>query len=384
MSAKSIENPHDAVQLKKINDAWWFVSCEGEMFVSLGINHVEAPLMAGPHNRERTKGTYGSDFVNAEGLWNPEGDGVRRWTTRVRVDMRRWGFNTFGYHTMVPYQYLGSGLHYVRRAFTAAIEPYHRNMETPNIFSDTFADRTRRTLETVCADGCSDPYLLGYAFADCPPWRTDTAHAQLWLDSLAVERGGGTSVEQLAEQWYRLHHDLVREFDPCTPILGDKLLLGPDGVPDYLIPLLKEYTDLVYVQWQGHFADQMDVLRDLHAATGLPILLGNSSFSVHLPCHKPHSKGSPVASQMEVGQAYADYLRAALSEPYIVGWHYDGYVEGRPGVEPDYDPTLCRQCGLLDPDERVHEDAVTWIRSANAHAMLWHSRVSSSCSGERG
>ena len=420
-----------AVSLREVNGAWWFVDAGAQLFVSLGLNHVEAPLMLGPHNRRRTLKRYGADFVLPDGTPNPEGEGLRRWLKRVRVDMGVWGFNTLGYHTMVPQQLLGNGLHYVRRACTCGIEPYRRDVAYPDIFSDAFASDVERRLTPVCAEVREDPFCLGYAFADCPPWRVPAANApathpwiahlasapastagkQAWLqllrerhesaeavaktyglqaadwDGLAATDDWSAATDpktaradseamlaQLAERWYHVHCEVVRREDPFRLVLGDKLVCGPEGLPDYLVPIVARYTDVLYIQWYARFDEQVEVLRDLHQRTGLPVLLGDSSFSVHLDCHSPHSKGIPVANHLEVGESYAGYLRAAMETGFVVGWHYCGYIEGRKGVTPDHAPTLERQCGLLDPFENEHADAVAWLRGANDHANIWHAR----------
>jgi hypothetical protein len=193
-------------------------------------------------------------------------------------------------------------------------------------------------------------------------------------DPAAVQADSTGMLAQLTDRWYSLHAATVRREDPHRLILGDKLLCGADGLPDYLLPILDEHTDLLYLQWYAHFEEQQATLRDLHERTGRPVLLGDSSFAVQIEGQPLRTKGLLVEDHLRVGQCYADYLRAAMESGFVVGWHYCGYIEGRQGVTPDYDPTLERQCGLLDPFENEHSDALAWLRVANEHANIWHAR----------
>jgi hypothetical protein len=420
-----------AVFLREINGAWWFVDPDAKPFVSLGLNHVEAPLMLGDHNRSRTLKRYGDDFACEDGSWNPDGEAPRKWLTRVRTDMRQWGFNTFGYHTLAPRDMLGSGLYHVQRAGAYGIEPYRRNPVRPDLFSPACAAEIERRVAQVCTLSRTDPFCLGYAFADCPPWSSpepnqqglhpwvaalasapaSTPGKQAWMshllaryddvatvarvyglggqtwdevasvddwstvgDPAAVQADSTGMLAQLAERWYSLHAATVRREDPHRLILGDKLLCDPSGLPDYLLPILAKYTDLLYLQWFALFDEQVATLRDLHERTERPVLLGNSGFAVQIEGQPLRTKGILVDDHLRAGQCYADYLRAAMESGFVVGWHYCGYIEGRQGVTPDYDPTLERQCGLLDPFENEHTDALAWLRVANEHAAVWHAR----------
>ncbi len=184
---------------------------------------------------------------------------------------------------------------------------------------------------------------------------------------------------QTVDRWYALRADAIRRYDPDHLILGDKLGGGTaapgyreprhPNLPDWLMPILARHVDVVSVEWYGEFEDQVAALRAIHLATGKPILLGDSSFSQVQPQQLGDAKGVHEPSQAAVGAAYARYLRAALGEGYIVGWHFCGYMEswwgggrGKP------------QNGLKDPFDVPHADAVDAIRVANAAACDWHAR----------
>lgn len=388
-----------AVSLREVNGAWWLVTPAGELFVSLGLNGVQAPAMLTPRSQRHTLNRYGEDFVGADGLWNPAGEGVRRWLGHVRKEFQQWGFNTFGYHTVAPREQLGGGLYYVCQACGQSPSGY------PDLFSAAFVADLDRRLSAVCAEARSDAACLGYAFADQPPWQETplaaglhpwvrqlaeapaaTAGKQAWLGILRTNHGSAASAAQvyglaaegwddlaqardwnpgdgaggpdnqamlalLADRWYRLHSQIVRREDPDRLILGDQLHAGPDGLPEFLVPVVSEYTDLLFVAGDVPFATQAESLRLLHQRTDLPVLLASSS---------------PAPGPQEMGPGYADQLRAIMEAGYVVGWHYDGYL----------DPTAAEGAprGLVGPLGTVNTDAVTWLAAANQHADIWHAR----------
>lgn len=182
----------------------------------------------------------------------------------------------------------------------------------------------------------------------------------------------------IVERWYQMQHDAVRRYDPNHLIFGDKLGGGPADVgyrgtnhpeiPEYLYSILSKFVDVVTIEWYGQFEDQVAALRAIHAATGKPILLGDSSFSEVQPRQDGKAKGVIVGSQAEVGDSYARYLEAALTEPYIIGWHFCGYIESFATQGARFQP----QNGFIDPFETVHQEAVTRVKAANAKAVRWH------------
>ncbi len=397
-----------AVSLREVNGAWWLVAPDGELFVSLGLNRVEAPLMLTPDNRRHTLKRYGDDFAGPDGHWDPQSEGVRRWLGHVRKDFQQWGFNTFGYHTIAPRHLLGDRLYYVCRACTCPFPGDGSTREYPDLFATDFVLDLERRLGAVCAEARYDAACLGYAFADQPPWQeatavpglhpwvrqlasqpAATAAKQAWIAILRRNHGDAASAARaygldagdwgelakteswpdggesptcqadnqamlalLADRWYRLHSHIVRREDPDRLILGDKLHCGAAGLPEFLLPIVSEYTDLLCVAGDIPFAEQTAALAHLHQRTGLPILLATS----------PRT----TTSSGEAGMRYADQLRAVMEAGFVVGWHYNGYLDG---TGPDAVPS-----GLVDAAGSARADAVTWFSVANQHADIWHAR----------
>ena len=367
----------------------------------------------------------------AEGLsdFDADGEATKKRMEQVFADFDDWGFNTFGIHTPMPRKLYRHRFAYVQPIRTARIEMYwyDKNRELPDVFSEEFQRRVEEKARPIVLDCKDDPNLLGYAFSNIPPWTGYGRAKQFgdydispWIDairSLPAEAAGkkvwitllqqryseakmaakshdvsGTTWEKLAdvtewptptekgpladteaflasiaETWHRIHFEAIRRYDKNHLILGD-WLMGNMAIPDFLMPILKKYVDVVVFRAYGYFKGQEPTLRRIYEATGKPIISGDSSFSRVQPNQK-RAKGIHFDTDEKVGEAYADYLKAALSEPYMIGWHYCGYVEGWEGQAH----WLCaNQNGFKDLFENIHEDTVAHVRRANAQAIQWH------------
>ena len=354
----------------------------------------------------------------------PHGDAARRWYRKIRSDLLKWGFNALGYHTTLPRHLFRLDLSYVQAIAAARLERYSGRAGLEVEHLDPFAESTRKHVERallpLCQDCSGDRNLIGWAFNDVPEWRAPEppalhpwvravasgspaspgkrrwvellerrhgdvvsarrAHgvqASGWMDfpgitdwpegaTEAAHADGQAFLEIIAEQWYKVYYWAVKRCDSEHLILGGKLHGG--HLPDYLLPVLERYVDVVYIQWYGRMDEQRDRLIEIHRKTGKPILLGDSGFSV-VADGQEGAKGVKVETQAQVGEEYHRYLRAAMELPFVVGWHHCGYVEGRPELGA-YFPG--RQCGFVDPWGNVHTDAIVRVQEANRMAEPWH------------
>ena len=404
----------------------WLVNPAGERTLSLGVNHVEPKLMLMPYNREQTLARYGQDFVSGQ-EFNPAGAGARKFTQGVLANLSDWGFNTLGYHTTLPSSLFRTAVAYCPLARPISLS--RLDAEFVDVFAADVAARIDTGIRAIVEPARDEPNILGWYFNDVPPYDPALSHrisaVHPWVQTLlalpAGSPGKATLIDvlktryasaseaaqacgqsassweglaaitewsrllaadeeallsKIVDRWYALQCDAVRRYDPNHLILGDKISIGSvragpgatGGLPSYLLPILAKYVDVVTIQWYGYFPDQAATLRSIHAATGKPILLGDSSFAAIQPRQNGQSKGVIVDSEAEVGKAFAEYLQAALAEPYIIGWHFCGYVESYAGPNGRMQP----QCGFIDPFEVPHEEALSQVRAANAAATRWH------------
>jgi len=303
--------------------------------------------------------------------------------------------------------------------------------EKPDVFSGEFEAKSDEAAKRACGLCAEDPNLLGYCYCDLPHWSgperskqggakrptvgasdspwadalrsqpAGTAGKQAWIDLLksrhaspaeaaAVYGLGASSWDQLAserdwsgandaqaaandsqafmatiaERWYGVLHAAIRKYDQKHLIFGDKLQYS--RIPPFLYPILKKYVDVISIQDEEDLPDQMALFTRVYEGTGKPMISGDSSFSVQ---HKNQisCKGRHVATYREVGDSYAAYLKGMLSLPFVVGWHYCGYVECWNALD-----RIPGNTGFKDPLGNVYTEAVGRVRAANALAIEWH------------
>lgn len=129
----------------------------------------------------------------------------------------------------------------------------------------------------------------------------------------------------ILQKYYQVTHDAVKRHDPNHLILGDRYN-GNTFVPDVAIEAMKPYVDVFSVQYYGIFEEQKDDLETWHRKSDKPLLLCDSCFSV-VDENMPNPFGHHVQSQEERAEAYEGYARKVFEMPYIVGWHWCGYID---------------------------------------------------------
>ena len=174
----------------------------------------------------------------------------------------------------------------------------------------------------------------------------------------------------IAERWYSVHCKFIRQHDPNHLILGDTLE-NLANFPDWLLPIVKKYVDVVFIQAFSPFDLQQPHLIRLYEAIGKPIINGDSSFGVPKPPHQTRVKGWRVKNLKEMGEYYYAYLEGIMSLPFMLGWHHCGFMEQWDGAKPK-DAATVNENGFMDPFEKPYEEVLTQVILANSKAVEWH------------
>ena len=382
------------------NDRWWFRGAAGERFVSLGINHVQSDCWLAPYNRAYMLDRYGADLEGPDGRFNGDGEGLRRLLAQVKEELRGLGFNTFGMHTYdVPPELYGDEFYYCAAIdfFPLGSRYKFKQQRFPDIFAGEFRQKLEAHIAACCALHRDRKQFLGYAYSDIPRWyfyegqSRDREPVHPWVRDLlslpdgapgreacravvgdadvATREQSDAILRRVVEFWYKLHARLIRKHDPRHLLFGDKLH-SPHRIPEWFLPILRENVDLLFLQWYCPIEDQEATLRKLHAATGKPILNGDSCFSCPKPPRQTKVKGYKVPSQAAVGEAYAAYLEGAMRLPFMLGWHHCGLLEQWDGgKQNDWE---INENGLFDPFEKPYPEITAAVKRANRQAARWH------------
>ncbi|AUV84548.1 beta-agarase (plasmid) [Salinigranum rubrum] len=303
----------------------------------------------------------------------------------------------------------------------------------PDPFSDEFERDVAHRVEQVCLKHRAEENLLGYFYADLPwwqlrpdeqrdydehtfifPWATaiiqmdaDAAGKQRWVEVLqdayhsaseaadvynidadswddlaetkdwfdptddeSVYEDLLTLMRGVADRWYGLHEEYIRQYDGKHLILGDK----QNFIPEWLFPFLEEYVDVTLIQKYEPFEAHHETVERLYEKTGNPIVNGDGSFSIVRDEQSvAGSKGYHFDTEEEVGEAYRQYVRKSLEQPYMLGWHHCGVIEQWDDSERGDIETS--ETGFLDPYETEYDVITDHIEEANRMAAQWHGDV---------
>ncbi len=175
----------------------------------------------------------------------------------------------------------------------------------------------------------------------------------------------------LAEQWYGMHHDAIRKYDPNHLILGDKNMVMWHY--EWMMPAMKKYVDVVTIQAYGRWSVDGKTADRLYEELGKPIYNGDGSYSYVQPNQKDFgAKGWRTKAQSfeEVAAFYEETLEGMMAKPYMIGWHHCGCLEQWDPAERGDSPM--NENGFMDPFENYHTEWTDVIREVNAKAAELH------------
>lgn len=402
-------------RLQRMDDRWWFITPQGHGFLSVACNHLEASFLRASYNHEH---------------WRDVAQHRGRFTEMCVEDARSWNMTALGYgESYDPPQFP-----YVRRLNLPGLSTWRPEGVFPDPFEPDFEQTARDEARRACETVQNDPFLLGYLLPDCLEWpqlgRASKRRNLNWIDDLKARDGRSAGkrayvalmrtryaeladfnavystnfnrwdelwgasewvygvpnrpdtaraddnafLELLAQRYYSVACHAVRAFDSNHLILGETFE-GNRGVPDALLSVAGGEFDALCVQFYGNWKDQIELLNTWHEATGLPVLLADSCFSCTSPA-MPHTCGPRLSDHKARADAFERYARQALACPFVVGWHWCGYIDGSLELEARQ-----QHQGLKDAWGEPHEPLCSRVREvfADLYEMHLHADQSQAC-----
>jgi hypothetical protein len=399
--------------LEEIGNRWWFVDPDGYAYICLAVNHIMADTLREPYNEHVFVEKYGN---------------TEAFHLNVGKDLRSWGFTALGTYNddelqprvNMPYFHLFRLLNICgywgswtfREEYAPLAYRYF-----PDIYSQAWLDECEEKIERGCARLCDDPLLIGYFFSDVPVWY----QVDRWVDALRMRSGEapgkthyvqkmaerygndisqwnavyGTAyrgfedmmanpfrrisvndrarviqddqafVRQIARDYYRLVHDLIKSHDPNHLLLGDKYD-GNAGIPPFVLEEAKPYIDTLCVQYYqiDSFTDHIARIDHWQKLVEKPVLDTDSSYAVP-KLKMPNPYGPHCANQHERGLCHKRYAETFFRRPYGVGWLWCGYIDnlkgsGRPGTQE-----IHQHSGLKNEFDEPHADCTDLVTQTN-------------------
>lgn len=366
-------------RVEKINDRWWFIDPEGNLFWSNGSCCIEprsdlsrlkgreyifaalppAELTASLQQTQRR----GNTSFYTWNLYRRFGsEWYQKWTDLTFNRMDSWCLNTIGNWSDPN---LGKGQ---RKAYVATLNGWgieNGIMGMPDVYEPGYPGQVDSAAALQCAPRRNDPFLLGYFIGNEPPWPGREAElANLILEGEVTPMqtelknflSSGDSPERRKEfiyQSYTRFLDIVctaiKRHDPNHLNLG--LRLG--GVnPDEIIKASKTYFDVFSINIYDYTA-KPEMVQNIYELTGLPLIIGEFHFGV--PGRGLAPGLAQTSNPEERAVAYRYYVENAAANPAVIGTHWFQWIDqpstGRFDGE-NYN------IGFVDVTDRPYQDMV--------------------------
>ncbi len=381
--------PSGFFRLEK-RERWWFVTPEGNAFLSLGMNHVHPGWLNQVYNAEHWRKAFGAERYN-DAKWK---EGVR---AKVAADLAAFGYNTLGVHNNHAALRPKIDTAWIKPVVFANthhwLEP--DQMEFPDVFSAEFERHCDDLARKECAPLKGDPWLLGYAMTDCPilteidaaarpthvygsargataTWPRAlrnlpasapgkrayvdfmrTRHSSWILHFNEVYETNFESWEDLlkAENWRPgVDPNNAKEIQDNRAFLAkvvdqyysvtaaalrrhdpNHLVFGDKlnantDSGDLVVPITAKHTDLVFYQMYGRWREQRPVLARWSKLTDKPFFNGDGAF--HAPhANMPNPHGPHAVDQEHRAEMTREFCERMFAREDFVGWSVCGWVE---------------------------------------------------------
>lgn len=424
--------------LMKRSGQWWLISPEGNPSFFTGICnapslHWDATPVTGrefvfeslPPTDGPYKSAWGNDYwgdlktrylaPQAASLIAQFGDAWRETETERAIRrMRAWGFSGMGKWTLLPQQ---TKLPVLKREGVANL------VRHPDTFDPAIRERFRAALAEQVAGQQKDPYIIGWSLGNemDETFSPEEVRAILRRDDeapagkramidFAVQKIFGGDVKQLAGAWNV-------SADSAQDLYNLKLKPRPQDIEPLRLFVADNYFAFVYrtmkeldpnhlyfghwilpTYWHNendwrHVAPHCDVIGfDLYEydfndekvqkvirESNKPVFCGEFAFVPYWDGQRGYGRfRTAVKDEQEAGQRYAQWVKAAATNPYCIGvsvfQYRDEPVTGRGPVARSAPAAVMGEnyaFGMVDVTNQPRWRLLEQVREANVSASKW-------------
>jgi hypothetical protein len=337
------------IRLAEVDGRQWLIDPAGNPFFAHGVTHLSNPA-------------HGLD--------------VRK----IGEACKQLGFNAYGCGCPHP---LKADLPYLEGRQFVPMSTYSVSGGGFG-FVDIFDPAVRAELEDAVKKMCfanrKNPNLIGYCWTDLGAWPLKNETGSNWVKFiralpanapgrkayaafLSKWRGEDADARDLAfltliaREYFRVLGEANRRFDPDHLVFGDRFSFNTI-VPEVIKEMLP-HVDAIAIQPPYRPGFPKAKFEEIHRLTGKPILL--CDFAIRFKDGDKNIRGyKPEESPALAGQRYAEYIRAALATPYILGAFWCNPVDSAPG----FNKTGVKQ-GIFDKGLTPRPDLNQAIRELN-------------------
>ena len=371
-------------RVEKIDEKWWFVDPEGYLFLSVGVDCMNASVRTTTEGREFVfDGLKGNDGYADYYHWNIQkryGEGnEKEWINTAIKRMHSWGLNTIAnwssreiiasnqmpFVLTLPGLKLGEGI-----------------MGLPDIYNPQYAIDIDKAIGEMATSYKDNPWLLGYFVGNEQPWPGQESvlcdrilalgnNAPIKKELQAyLEKNSDTPqnrklfVYDTFDRFLELVNRTLKKHDPNHLNLG--MRFGGHTSNELLTITGKHFDVFSFNCYE--FQPSTDFMKRIDEQTGLPIIIGEYHFGV--PDRGMAAGIVQVPNYEERGNAYRFYNEQGYSHPSLIGAHWFQWIDqantGRMDGE-NYN------IGLLDITDRPYPEMVKAMQESHKRLYKIHS-----------
>jgi hypothetical protein len=154
----------------------------------------------------------------------------------------------------------------------------------------------------------------------------ESAWANAKSDAPAVMNDNKAFVKIVARQYYQVCHDEIRKLDPHHLIFGDRYAGTDLRLLEDVIKEAAPYVDGVAIQPFDRDRYSAALYDRVAKITGKPILLCDFAVNFATPQY-PYGMWGSWPTEDKAADVWAQYLKDAFSQPYVVGIHRCEYID---------------------------------------------------------
>lgn len=367
---------------EKIDGKWWFIDPEGYLFLSIGVDCINASVGTTTEGREfvyeELTATEGYADFYRRNISRRYGDGNEsEWINTAIKRMHAWGLNTIANWSsgeiiasnQMPFVLTLPGLQ------------LHKGiMGLPDVYNPQYAADIDKAIGEMAQKYKDNPWLLGYFVGNEQPWpgqekilcdrilnTTDTPikkELEAWLAQKGdSEDSRRAFIYSTFDKFLGLVNAILKKHDPNHLNLG--MRFGGHTSNELLAITGKHFDVFSFNCYE--IQPSLDFMRRIDEMTGLPIIIGEYHFGV--PDRGMAAGIVQVPNYRERGNAYRFYNEQGYSHPSLIGTHWFQWIDqsntGRMDGE-NYN------IGLLDITDRPYPEMTDAMNSTHKRLHMIH------------
>ncbi|MDR3141303.1 MAG: hypothetical protein LBU37_06230 [Tannerellaceae bacterium] len=368
---------------EKIDGRWWFVDPEGCLFLSVGVDCMNASVRTTAEGREfifdgLTENSGYADYYRLN-VQRRYGEGNEtQWVNTAIKRMHNWGLNTIANWSsreitdsnQMPFVLTLPGL-----------KLHEGIMGLPDVYDTQYAKDIDAAIGEMGAVYKNNPWLLGYFVGNEQPWPgqesvlcervlalKDDAPIKKELQRF-LDKNGDTLknrevfILETFGRFLELVNNTLKKHDPNHLNLG--MRFGGHTTNELLAIAGKHFDVFSFNCYE--IQPSVDFMKRIDEQTGLPVIIGEYHFGV--PDRGMAAGIVQVPDYAEKGNAYRFYNEQGYSHPSLIGAHWFQWIDqpntGRMDGE-NYN------IGLVDITDRPYPEMVKAMHETHKRLYQIH------------